>query len=220
MSVRLYDIAITNKIKSWIPGKNVRILDPDDTVQLFKLTADDSNDKPIKLPLITISRDPDINLSITTKRSLTFDGIHISAYDGDNIPENRTIMHLDAIPMDLTYQIDIYAANQALADEYLRNFLFNIVNSPKLTVELPYNGANIEHVCNMRFQQRVSDGSDIPLRLFPDQFRRWTFSVRIDDAFFFSIPVDTAADITDVSLVLKDKKEESEEFVYSIAPTE
>ena len=57
-------------------------------------------------------------------------------------------------------------------DEYLRNFVFNFVNYPKMTIMLPYNDANIEHICYTRLDNTLSDTSNISQKLFPDAFTR------------------------------------------------
>jgi len=74
MSIRFYDEAVVNKIKKWIADPNMVILKPNEVNRLFQITADQNNDKPLTLPLIAISRDTNINLSIPTKRSLSCDG--------------------------------------------------------------------------------------------------------------------------------------------------
>ena len=55
MAIRFYDEAIYEKIKKWVKDPNVSILKPDETERLFKQKADENKDKPITLPLITIS---------------------------------------------------------------------------------------------------------------------------------------------------------------------
>jgi hypothetical protein len=55
-------------------------------------------------------------------------------------------------------------------DEYVRNFLFKLINNPVLKVKIPYNGAEIEHIANIRVLSNVSDTSDISERIFVGQF--------------------------------------------------
>ena len=130
MAIRLYDEAIYEKIKKWVKDPNMRVLSPNESSRLFQLKADQTDDKPIKLPLIAISRGSNIDIA-TTKRALTEDGQHIYA------TEDRSLV-LNAIPMELSYQLDIYCKYFNEADEYLRNFLFNLINYPKISIEIPY----------------------------------------------------------------------------------
>lgn len=126
---------------------------------------DQDNDKPLTLPLIAISRDPNITMDVSTKRNLTCDGKTI---DGNKL----TSVKLEAIPININYQIDIYTRRFEEGDEYLRNFVFNFVNYPKLTIMLPYNNANIEHICYTRLDSSLSDTSNISQKLFSDEFTR------------------------------------------------
>ena len=203
MAIRFYDEALVNKISKWIePDSPLVILKPNETARLFQIVADETNDKPITLPLVAISRDPNIDITIPTKRPLTFNGLRISEYDGEDIPEEQKIMQLDAIPIVLNYQIDIYTKEFWEADEYIRNFVFQFVNYPKMVVEIPYNNAKIQHVCYTHLQPQVSDNSDIPQKLFPDQFTRFTFNLRIDDAYLFSVPIKQGAAIAEATGII------------------
>ena len=95
---------------------------------------------------------------------------------------------MNIIPILPTYQLDIYTKTYEEGDEYVRNFLFKLINNPKLIIEIPYNDLNIKHVANIRVLETVSDTSDISEHLFPGQFTRWTIQMEIQDAFLFSIP--------------------------------
>ena len=141
MGVSLYDEAILKKVKKWFPNEEkLKILKPNESNRLFRLKADENNDKPLTLPLISISRDPSINISIQGRRNLSCDGVKL---DGSPM----TTLSLDAIPMDITYQLDIYTQRYEEADVYIRELIINIINHPKMTVLIPYNGAQIKHIC-------------------------------------------------------------------------
>ena len=181
MSVRLYDEAIVTKIKSWIKDDKLKVLKPDETSRLFQMIANMTNDKPITLPLIAISRSNEIEIENTNKKMMTYDGRMLDATIDKSL-------QIDAIPMILNYQIDIYCEDDKEADEYMRNFVFSIINHPKVRVILPYNQINYEHWSYMRLLSTIEDNSDVPLRLFPDQFARWTIRFTVDDAYLFSLP--------------------------------
>lgn len=197
MAVRFYDEAIVNKIQKWIKDPNMVILKPNEVGRLFQVRADQKNDQPLTLPLISISRDPTINMDISTKRNLTFDGLKV----GSDIKES---VQLGAIPIGITYQIDIYTQRYEEGDEYLRNFIFNFVNHPKMKILIPYNGSNIEHVCYTRLNTSATDNSDVSEKLFPDEFTRWTLQVEIHDAYLFSVPVKENAKVVGAELELTD----------------
>ncbi len=184
MGVRLYDEAIVKKIQKWIKDPDMVVLKPNEVSRLWQVRADQKNDEPLTLPLVAISRDPTINIDVATKRSLTCDGANLTKNNAE-----RVTIKLDAIPILINYQIDIYTQKYEEGDEYLRNFVFNFVNHPKMKILLPYNGSNIEHICYTRLANNVTDNSDVSEKLFADQFTRWSLQVSIHDAYLFSVPI-------------------------------
>lgn len=179
MSVRFYDKALLEKIKAWSKNTNLTITSPDETTRLFDITADKNKDS-IKLPLIAIRRAPTVDILSTNKKPLSFDAKTLEA----NIKKS---LQLNAIPININYQIDIYTRFAEEADEYVRNFVFNIINFSKLTVTLPYHDKDIKHVSNIRLQPTINDNSAIPERLVAGQFTRQTLAIYIDDAYLFDL---------------------------------
>lgn len=209
MGVRFYDEALTQKIQSWIKDDKIHVLKPEETNRLFKMKADEAKDKPIKLPLIALSRKPNINVLNTNKRPMSFDGMKIKAYDKEgNFVPKESMLKLNAIPMQLEYQLDIYTAKLAEADEYLRNFVFNFVNYPNVKITIPYNDCNLEHESTVYMDEEVEDTSDIPERLVPGQFTRYSISLTIDNAYMFSAPIKENILISSVILNTVDKSGE------------
>lgn len=181
MAIRYYDIALTEKIKKWIHDPNMKILSPEDTTQLIQLKADENRDKPITLPMIAISRKSRVRLGIVGKKPLTFDGKRI-------IGTSEEIVSLNGIPIELSYQIDIYTRKYIEGDAYLREFIYKLTNEPKMKILIPYNGSNIDYDAYLRVEQDIEDTSDIQQRLFKGQFTRWTINIIVDDAYLFSVP--------------------------------
>lgn len=178
MAIAYYDNALLEKIKSWVNDPNMKITGPDETRRLFQYQADIKDDKPIQLPLIALRRGRDVDILSTNKKPLTFDGATLEA----NAKQSGM---LNGIPIAIKYQLDIYSRYYEEADEYVRDFIFNFINFPKLKIEIPYNNAKIEHISNVRLEQTVVDNSDIAERLAPGQFTRFTLSLYIDDAYIF-----------------------------------
>ena len=197
MSVRYYDEALLNKIKNWIKDERMTITGPEQTKKVLQYIGDTTNDKPIELPLITLRRLSPVRVLSTSKKPLTFDGWRKNndGYKADQ---------LNAIPIEIGYQIDIYTRYFEEADEYLRNFVFQIINYPKLEIEIPYNNANIRHSGNIQLRPELEDNSDIPERLVAGQFTRQTISIYIDDAYLFDYKVkDTLRIEPTTEIVLK-----------------
>ncbi len=184
MSANLYDRALVSKLQNWIKDDTITITSPDETKRLFQYKADTTNDKPIQLPLIALRRKPTISILNVSKKPLMYDG----KLDSYSIESGKT-SELNAIPIQLDYNIDIYTRYEEECLEYVRNFVYNIINYPKLTVEIPYNNANIKHNSNIRLLSEIQDNSDIPERLVPGQFTRYTLSIYVDDAYLWNYKI-------------------------------
>lgn len=199
MSIGLYDTAFVNKLKMWTANTSAVVTAPEETRRLFEWKADTTKDKPIALPLIALRRGRDIGFERFLKEPRTFDGPYIEATD-------QKIVSLSSIPVTISYQIDIYTRYQQEADEYLRNFIFNIINYPSLIVTVPYNNVNYEHESNIRMIGTAQDNSEIPERLIAGQFTRYTIPIQIDDAFLWSVPVrDNLTLETELEIKLKNE---------------
>lgn len=180
MSVQLYDKAFVEKLNNWTKDSNITILTTSDMEELIRVAADQHNDSPISLPAIILSRPGGFTVLDTTKRALSFDGATLDA-------NQDTACTLNAIPISIPYQIDVYTRYFSEADDYIRNLVFNIINYPKLDVNIPYHGKNYHHDANIRMESEVDNNSDIPERLFQGQFTRLTIKLNIDDAYLFDI---------------------------------
>ena len=92
-------------------------------------------------------------------------------------------------PLQFFYQIDIYTKEYILGDEYLRNFIFNFINYPKLSIVFPYNGIDVEQVAYLELSEDVDDGSDIPEKLFfSDPIYKMDFNVKIKRCLLLQYP--------------------------------
>lgn len=188
MSASIYDRAILERIRSWVGDVDISVLKPGETARLFEKTADQKSDKPIRLPLIALSREVEMQILNPHRQPKTYDGHMIRAYDDDGREVHLdNTFKLNAIPVRLGYQLDIITKKLSEADEYVREFMFRLINKPRITIEIPYRGLHLTHVCNVRVDPNVVDNSDIPQRAFPTQFTRLTMSLYIDDAYIFSV---------------------------------
>lgn len=205
MAVRFYDEALAKKIQGWVKDPSLKVLKPDEVTRLFRIKADEADDTAIKLPMIALSREPEIEVLVTGKRALSYDGVKLRMYNssGAEINPGRAFK-LNAIPISLKYQLDIYTSRINEADEYMRNFVFNFVNYPNLTIEIPYNDCKITHESTIYLGNTVHDNSDIQQRLFPDQFTRYTLELTVDNAYLFSVPVKDNVSISSVTLNVLD----------------
>lgn len=182
MACRYYDDLIVGKLKKWLPDNStLRVLKPDESKRLFELTADDNKDGKFQLPLIAVSRNNDIELLLNVKNPKSFDGLKLASTEDGTLQMN-------VIPIRIQYNLDIYTKTFEECDEYVRSFLFKLINNPVIKIEIPYNNTHIEHIANIRVLSTVSDTSAISERIFSGQFTRYTIQLEIQDAFLFSIP--------------------------------
>ena len=209
MAISYYDDAVTAKIKGWLANNsNLRVLNPDETNRVIELQAEDSGDAPLKLPLLTISRNKELEITNAIKQNKSFDGLIIQSDSSNSVGT----VHMNVIPVKTLYQLDIYTKKQLEADEYVRQFLFKLINNPQIIVEIPYNNYIINHTANLRVLNSVSDTSDIPTRLFSGQFYRWTIQLELQDGFLFSIPYKKNWRFAGVELALCDRIEDPKEL--------
>ncbi len=173
MSVTLYDDALIRKIKFWVRDDAITILGVNESTDLFRYKLDQNNDKPLQLPIIALSRESRIEIASTTKQPLTYDGLKVAS-------ENNKTNQLNAIPIRIRYQLDIYTRYDYENQEYARNFIFNLINYPMLAIEVPYNNSKLIMNSYIHIEPEITDNSDIPERLIRDQFRRQTISFVLD----------------------------------------
>lgn len=168
------------KLQKWTKDTNTTILTPGETRNLLSITADNNNDKPIQLPLISLSRPGGFTVLHTGARPIGYAGVTLEA-------NREYVKSLRAIPISLQYQIDVYTRYQEEADEYARNLVYNIINYPRLEINIPYYDENIIHHSNIKLVGDVEDTSDIPERLVSGQFTRMSIPIIVDDAYLFDI---------------------------------
>ena len=194
MSVKLYDDALFAKFNKWVANTPTILTGVNETKRLFEAVIDKNNDKPIQLPLIALSRPGGYSILVKNKRPLT----HMGA---TAVLNEKRGAKLNIVPISISYQIDIYCRYLEEADEYARNLVFNIINYPKLEVNIPYENQGLTHISNIRINSDVEDNSDIPERLIPGQFTRLTMTIEIDDAYLFDLRIQDNISITEISVV-------------------
>ena len=211
MAIREYDEAVASKIQSWLPkskksqDRRIQVLKPDETRKLFAIELDEKNDKPVTLPLIALSRDTTVDILQKTMVPMSFDGLLLEASLEKGVK-------LNAIPIGISYQMDLYTRRYDEGDELVREFLFKFINNPQIVIEIPYNDQKLKHVSSIIMRGQVEDTSDIPERRFSGQFTRWTFRFDISGAYLFNVPVNYNVKIDTVALESADNRKEPYEY--------
>ena len=161
-----------------------------------------------------------MEIGSSIKQLRSFDGIRIISPNERNnrIPEKTA--SFNAIPVKTTYQLNIYTKYKLEAEEYVRNFLFKLINNPQIVVDIPYNNLNMKHTAYLRVLDTVSDTSDIAQRLFTGQFYRMTIQMELQDGYLFNLPYRTNWSIVSselcVNSVIGTDVETSQIFDHSI----
>lgn len=211
MAVRFYDEALLKKFQKWTADTQVQLTGVNETRKLFEVIADKNNDKPIQLPLIALSRNGGYTIQEKYKQPRSY-----NSNEFIRMQDANSGALLNAIPIGISYQIDIYARHLAEADEYARNIVFNIINYPKLNIEIPYEDSGLTHDANIRLITDVEDNSDIPERLISGQFTRFTIGIDIDDAYLFDVRVKDNLSIVEGQLHIVQPDRVDKELIFKI----
>lgn len=196
MSVYLYDKALQEKLKRWTANTNATVLTPDDTERLFEVQADTNNDKAIKLPLICLNRNAGYVINEKNRQPLSYSGYKLRA-------TYEKSMQLSAVSVTIPYQIDIYTRYFREADEYARNFVFNLINYPSISITIPYEGLQKVHKSALVVSSDIQDTSNIQERLDFGQFTRLTIDVTIPDAYLWDVHYEDNIHIVDSDTVIQ-----------------
>lgn len=159
----------------------MHVYGPNEVSNLIKIAADENSDSPIQLPILSVSRKGVYELLNPNKQVLTYDGLMLEANE-------RKSVTLNAIPIRLVYQLDVWTRYAKEADAYMRNLIFNILNYPTVTVTIPYNDITLEHNSSIRIITDVQDTSN-ENRLSIGQFTRFSIGINVDDAYLWDTRV-------------------------------
>lgn len=183
MSAFLYDKALVEKFKKWTSSSKTQVYGPSETRRLYEIIADSTTDSEIKLPIIAISRDMgyEITNAGTTRRPLSYDGV-----DREYNEETNSMKIINAIPISITYQIDVYARKAEEADILMRNLVFNIVNYPAMEISIP--DADLNHTARISLSSStITDNSNMSERFIEGNLTVLSAIISIDDAYLWDV---------------------------------
>lgn len=188
MSLKLYDTALLEKIQKWTDRTNLHVYSPNDSKHIKEVMLDERKDENIVLPFITISRDDGYTLNNYNKIPMTFSGKKIYS-------DEDKVVTLNAIPITINYNIDVYTRYLDEVDAYVREIVFNIINYPKLEITIPYLGINMKHYSNIRLSSyNISDVSAME-RITSDDITCYRIQINIDDAYLWDVRARATAQI-------------------------
>lgn len=215
MSVNLYDQSLLQKLKYWTEKTDVTIYGVDDSRRLIEVLANKTDDKSIKLPIISIRRTGGFTIKNPNKKPMTFDGLSMTSSSSNefNYMKSKYVNHeidlntynkwlsenkeklqaektniLNAVPIMIRYYVDVYTRYQKENDLYMRNIIFNCINYPTFQIQFNYNSVPIIHNSNIILGESV-DSESPTIRLFQDQICKQTLTITIDDAYLWDMRV-------------------------------
>lgn len=192
MSQSLYDQAIVKKLRFWTQDSTVSIADPED---VFRYKADAEGEDKIVLPFVSVNRGP-IRLIRSGKLPTSREGFKLQA-------NGKKITHLRMIPVQLRYQLDIYARKRAQCDDLIREIVFKLVNNPRLEIEIPYEDSKYTHKFTLTLEDDIEDNSDVAHHLEKGEYYRMTLNIVIEDAYLFDY---RAKDTVSLDLAVNDER--------------
>lgn len=204
MAVRFYDEALVKKLKYWTSNTQVKIYSPAETRKLFEVIADETNDSPIKLPIICVRRQGGYTVKETGRKPLAYSGKEIGKTE-------QKVCQLNAIPIELKYQIDVYTRYYDEADEFVRNLVFNIINFPSVTACFNYLGEEVQHNSTIELSQEIEDNSDIPERFVAGNFTRLSLQVTMPNAYLWDVRVKDTSSVEGYEVEAEDPIQEEVE---------
>lgn len=189
MSVYAYDEAVVQDLRRIFSDGRIHIIPPEDAFDLIGTLQKDN----IRFPLITLAR-PGWLLSDNKPQHMIFEGLPDKITDSKiEVPEHRTdgfdssfkVIRLQAIPIRINYQVDIWTESRLENDNIMRELIWYYTLHPTLKVKIVYDDIERLHNFNLFFDADVEDNSDIVSHKEKGRFFRQTISMYTDDAYLW-----------------------------------
>lgn len=189
MSVYAYDEALVQDLRRIFSDGRIHIIPPEDT---FDLIGTLHNDR-INFPLITVTR-PGWSLSSNKPEHMIFEGLPDKiTMSTEKVPDRRTkgfdssfkVIRLQAIPIRINYQIDIWSESRLENDNIMREIIWYYTLHPTLNVRILYEDVERFHHFNVFFDTDIEDNSDITSHKERGRYFRQTISMYTDDAYLW-----------------------------------
>lgn len=174
MSVYMYDEAIIEDLRILVNDDRIHIVPVDNVFRLIARLEDDK----IEMPLISLTR-TGWQLSDNKPQMMKFDGA-LADYD----EKRNSLKRVQAIPISIGYQLDVWTKTRLENDNILRELIFYYSTHPTLVVKIEY-GLDITHNFNLFFDPDVEDNSDIVEHKNRGEYFRQTLTLYTDDAYLW-----------------------------------
>lgn len=149
--IYLYDNAIINDLKNSfnpdnVPNPVVKVIGPEESIGIAAQVQNDD----LSFPIVSLIRNPDVSID-GERRNFSLE--HFGVQSVIDL-ETNNVYHEKVLPINLSYDLNIYATNVADSDEIVKEILFKYISQYFLTIELPYESKR-----KVRFGVTVDRGS-------------------------------------------------------------
>jgi hypothetical protein len=158
--IKAYDVAVKNLIQVFVPNIKVVGLQNDDSGDTPESTLSqagaDSKEYKISYPIISVFRNPDIEITDApqTKRASTARGY--SKYS----QEKDAVVSLVAMRTTLTYTVDVFDVTRAAAEAIAVKLFFRLRNNPEISTEFSFEDFNYKVTCkaDIQLENQITNG--------------------------------------------------------------
>lgn len=192
VGVYAYDLAIINDLRARFnytkdgKQKTNNIIQITNSENVFNIIGDLQNDT-IKFPLISLIR-TGWQIEDYSQEFMNNSGGLVGYLKDDEGKRTRQV-RLQAIPIQINYQLDIWTQNRVDNDIIAREFIWFYKQNPQLRVKIPH-GLNITHPFNIGIENEIVDNSDIAEHTSRGRYYRQTLGLYTDkDAFLWKSSV-------------------------------
>lgn len=191
MSVYLYDNAIVETFKSIINDDRIYITPAENVIRtIARLNSDE-----VKFPMISLTRTGTVLQP--SHFSMRYDGAPVlTDYD------SKIVQKLQAMPIRINYQIDIWTRNREENDNLVRELVFYLSTHQAMYVDIPYD-LNEKHVFTFALDNSIDDNSDIISHKNSGEYFRQTLTAYVDDAYLWKTSKAKSIDLDTEGLKLR-----------------
>ena len=191
VGVYAYDMAIIKDLRARFnytkdgKKKTNNIIQITNSENVFNIIGDIENDT-IQFPIISLIR-TGWQFTGSEPEFLNNSGGLVGYMEGEK-GERIKQVRLQAFPIQINYQLDIWTQNRYDNDVIAREFCWFYKQNPQLRVFIPH-GLNITEPFNLFIEPEVVDNSDIAEHNSRGRYYRQTIGLYVDDAYLWKSSV-------------------------------
>lgn len=210
VGVYAYDMSIINDFrvrfnykKDGTPKTN-NIVQITNSENVFKIIGDIKNDS-IQFPIISLTRTGWSIKNFHQETQIHSGSLMNYMKPTDEDDERLKQVRLQAIPIQINYQVDIWTQSRIDNDILARELIWFYTLNPQMIVKIPH-GLNTEHVFNVGFELDITDNSDIVEHDSRGRYYRQTLGMYVDDGYLWRSSVTNIPIISEMKYAMYEGK--------------